>query len=176
MPERPGCLRRYQATASREVSYLKKVALVPRCEASASAPARRKQVAAGSTSLTIASQTQVARPKAASRQETTRDAYDGTNDEAVRMGSLLSHGRVRRLCTFRLSHGAGTFAVGKESDLPAGWATAATLVVASKLHIDPRRRLEVVDWIVLDNRYAELNRDCEILGQAPPDAEIERQE
>ena len=46
----------------------------------------------------------------------------------------------------------------------------------SKLHIEPRSSLEVVDWIVLDNWYADLKRYCEILAQAPPHAEIERQE
>ena len=41
----------------------------------------------------------------------------------------------------------------------------------SKLHIEPRGSLEVVDWIVLDHWYAELKRYCEILGRAPPHAE-----
>jgi hypothetical protein len=44
----------------------------------------------------------------------------------------------------------------------------------SKFHIEPCGSLEVVDWIVLDNWYADLKRYCEILGQAPPHAEIER--
>src|SRR5215831_3709566 len=43
----------------------------------------------------------------------------------------------------------------------------------SKLHIEPCGSLEVVDWIALYNWYAELNRYGEILGQAPPHAEIE---
>jgi hypothetical protein len=45
-----------------------------------------------------------------------------------------------------------------------------------KLHIEARGSLEVVDWIVLDDWYTELKRYCEILRQAPPHAEIERQE
>ena len=46
----------------------------------------------------------------------------------------------------------------------------------SELHIEPRGSLKVVDWIVLDNWYANLKRYCEIFGQAPPHTEIERQE
>jgi hypothetical protein len=45
-----------------------------------------------------------------------------------------------------------------------------------KLHIEARGSLEVVDWIVLEDWYAELKRYCEILRQAPTHAEIERQE
>ena len=46
----------------------------------------------------------------------------------------------------------------------------------SKLHIEARGSLEVVYWIVLDDWYAELKRYGEILSQAPPHTEIERQE
>ena len=57
-----------------------------------------------------------------------------------------------------------------------GTTVSARRFGPSELHIEPRGSLEVVDWIVLDNWYADLKRYCEILGQAPSHAEIERQE
>jgi len=54
--------------------------------------------------------------------------------------------------------------------------TERAQIGVSKLHIEPRGSFEVVDGVVLDNWYADLKRYCEILGQAPPHAEIKRQE
>jgi hypothetical protein len=45
-----------------------------------------------------------------------------------------------------------------------------------KLHIEPRGRFEIIDGIILDDKHADLKRYREILGQAPPNAEIEQQE
>jgi len=59
---------------------------------------------------------------------------------------------------------------------PESTTLSARRLGVSKLHIEPGGSLEVIDWIVLDNWYADLQRYCEILSQAPPHAEIERQE
>jgi hypothetical protein len=46
----------------------------------------------------------------------------------------------------------------------------------SKLHVESRGRLEIVDRIILDNRHTDFKRYREILAQAPSHTEIERQE
>ena len=90
--------------------------------------------------------------------------------------SLKMHGAKRQPADLILADYRAYYADCWEANHCPNCSPLADAFDLSKPQIEPRGSLEVVDWIVLDNWYAELNRYGKILGQAPPHAEIERQE